>query len=56
MSFAEFYDRYSGGPTQSFKIVCDRWDKEEELENLLHTAVGTNVVLGDLLVGDGLSD
>ena len=56
MSFAEFYDRYSGGPTQSFKIVCDRWDKEEELENLLHTAVGTNVVLGDLLVGDGLND
>ena len=55
-TIAEFYDRYSGGPTQSFETICDRWDKEEELGNLLQTAIGAGVVLGDLLVGDGLND
>jgi len=56
MTIAEFYDRYSDGPTQNFRAICDRWDKEEELDNLLQTAVGAGVVLGDLLVGDGLND
>ena len=56
ITMAEFYDRHSGGPTQSFKTICDRWDKEEELDNLLHSSVGSGVVLGDLLVGDGLND
>ncbi len=56
ITIAEFYDRYSDGPPQSFRTLCDTWDKEEELENLLHTAVGAGVVLGDLLVGDGLND
>ena len=55
-TIAEFHGRYSAGPTQSFRIICDGWDKEEELDNLLQTAVATGVVLGDLLVGDGLSD
>ncbi len=53
---AEFHDRYSGSPTQSFRTISDGWDKEDELENLLHTSVGASVVLGDLLVGDGLND
>jgi len=56
VTIAEFYDRYSGGPTQNFRTICDRWDKEEELDNLLQTAVGAGAVLGDLLVGDGLND
>ena len=56
ITIAEFYARYSGGPTKSFRIICDRWNKEEELENLLQTAVGEGVVLSDLLVGDGLND
>ena len=52
----EFYERYSDGPTQSFRNICDLWDKEEELDKLLHGAVVPGVVLGDLLVGDGLND
>ena len=56
ITISEFYDRYSDGPTQSFRTICDRWDKEEELDNLLQTAVGAGVVLGALLVGDGLND
>jgi len=52
----EFYKRYSDGPTQSFRNICDLWDKEDELDNLLHGAVVPGVVLGDLLVGDGLND
>ena len=55
-TIAEFYDSYSGGPTQSCRTICERWDKDEELDNLLQTAVGAGVVLGDLLVGDGLND
>jgi len=56
MTMAEFYDRYSDGTTQSFKSICYGWDKEEELDNLLQSSVGSGVVLGDLLVGDGLND
>ena len=56
MTIAEFYDRYSEVPTQSFREICAKWDKEEELDNLLQTAVGASVVLGDLLVGDALND
>ena len=52
----EFYERYSDGPTQSFRNICELWDKEEELDKLLHGAVVPGVVLGDLLVGDGLND
>ena len=55
-TISEFYDRYSDGPTQSFRTICARWDIEEELGNLLQTAVGAGVLLGDLLVGDGLND
>ena len=56
ITIAEFDDRYSDSPTQSFRTICDRWDKEEELDNLLQTAVGAGVVLGNMLVGDGLND
>ena len=56
ITIGEFCDRYSGSPTQSFKAICDRWDKEEELDNLLQSSVGSGVILGDLLVGDGLND
>ena len=56
VTISEFYDRYSDGPTQSFRTICDRWDKEEELDGLLQTSVGAGVVIGDLLVGDGLND
>ena len=53
---AEFYERYSGGPVQSFRTIGERWEKEEELDGLLQSSVGAGVVLGDLMVGDGLND
>ena len=56
ITIAEFYDRYSNSFTQSFRTICVEWDKEDELGDLLQTAVGGGAVLGDLLVGDGLND
>ncbi len=56
ITIEEFHDRYSGGQTQTIGTICDGWEKEEGLDNLLQTTVGAGVVLGDLLIGDGLND
>ena len=55
-TIAQFQAKYSGKPTQSFRKIAARWEREKELGDLLQTAVGAGVVLGDLLAGDGLND
>jgi len=54
----EFIEEYSGDSRQikSCESICGQWEKELALDELLHTSVGSGIVIGDLLVGDGLND
>jgi hypothetical protein len=56
MNIEAFCARHGRGEQKRIESVVGRWNRERELDALLHTHVGAGVILGDLLVGDGLLD
>lgn len=54
MSIAEFCIRHGAGDPGSLERLANYWQQEREVDAALHSQVGTGLLLGDLLVSDGL--
>jgi len=52
----EFASKYSDGNEQPIQGIIDEWIHEKEVDDFLSASVGSGVLLGDFLVGDGLQD
>lgn len=56
MNIRDFCELHGKERLKSIQKLMLQWAQERELDKLLHTQVAAGVVLGDLLVGDGLID
>jgi hypothetical protein len=56
MNIDDFCALHGGGERKRIDSLVARWISERELDSMLQTQVSAGVILGDLLVGDGLLD
>ena len=54
MSITEFLVRHGAGEPGSIERLATYWEREREVDAALHSQVGAGLLLGDLMVSDGL--
>ncbi len=56
MNIEDFYKYFRADTHKPAELVCNRWEKEKQVDDFLGMEVSSGVIIADLMVGDGTLD
>jgi hypothetical protein len=56
MKISDFVDRHSSDTILPSQLLLKKWEQEAQLDQMLAAQIGNGIILGDILIGDGLID
>lgn len=56
MNIEEFSIQYGYEPLKKIDILVDKWEWEKEVDGLIDDVTGSGIIVGDILIGDGIRD